>query len=87
MSNIRINYLSYNVVPMVVNGNTPVLANNPYRVEPISPVNTNIGYNHNNSNNSSTGYKHSNSNNGSNLTFKEVLEEKMEKQNGLGRKK
>jgi len=75
MSNIRINYLSYRVVPLIKNGNTPVLENKPYRVEPISAISTNVGYNPNNPNNGNT------------FTFKDVFEREMGKQEGLGRKK
>lgn len=84
MSNIRINYLSYRVVPLMKNGTTSTIENTPYRVEPISAVNTNIGYNPNNPNN---GQNFTKIKNKSNSSFEEVLQEEMAKLNGSGRKR
>ncbi len=84
MSSIRINYLSYRVVPLVQNGNTHALGNSPYRVEPISAVNTNIGYN---PNRPKIEVYSANNKNKNNSSFEDVLQEEMAKSNGLGRKR
>jgi|GEM_PF-3442229 len=84
MSNIKINYLSRRVVPLVQNGNTHALGNTPYRVEPISAINTNVGYNPNSPKSEVYSTNNKNKNNSS---FEDVLQEEMAKSNSLGHKK
>ena len=84
MSNIRINYLSYSLVPLIENGNTPILENKPFRVEAISAINTDVGYNPNNPNN---GNISSSLNKGNNISFEDVLTIEEAKLEELGRKK
>ncbi len=84
MSNIRINYLSYSLVPLIKNGNTPILENKPFRVEAISQINTDVGYNSNNPNN---GNISSSFNKGNNISFKDILAIEEAKLEELGRKK
>lgn len=84
MSSIRINYLSYRVVPVMKNGATCTIENTPFRVQPISAVNATSGYNFNNPNNGENFPKVNHKNNSS---FENILQEEIAKLNGSGRKR
>lgn len=51
MSKISVGNIGYRTINIVKNGNTPTLTNKPLRVEPVSPVSSNIKYDRNNPNN------------------------------------
>jgi hypothetical protein len=53
LSNIVMNYLGYGVAPLIKNGNSFALQNKHLRVEPLSPVSTDVRYNSNNPSNGS----------------------------------
>lgn len=68
MSKISVGNIGYRTISIVKNGNTPILANKPLRVEPISPVSSNIKYDRNNPNN------------GNDFTFARELEKAIKNQ-------
>lgn len=81
MSNIRINYLSYRVVPVMKNGATCTIENTPLIVQPISAVNATTGYNSNN------GEYYTKVNHKRNSSFEDIFQKELSKLNGSGRKR
>ncbi len=82
-SSIKINHISYRVVPLIQNGNSFAIQNKPLKVEPISSTNTNIGYNPNNPNSKNGIIKSESYNNNDN--FEDIFKNELAKIKGLGK--
>lgn len=82
LSSIKINHMSYRVVPLIQNGNSFAIQKKPLKVEPISSISTNIGYNPNNPNSKNDIIKSGSYNNSN---FEDIFENELAKIKELGR--